>query len=115
MPRSLRFRLPAFLIAGMLLAGVLSTLIAVQLYQSYTRKQAWHDLQREAIGVAALYSQQAIQVMTSRGGRAPYFAGRNLTQATGDQIYYMGVPIFLNQFSGLAVLKPPPRTSRPRT
>jgi signal transduction histidine kinase len=106
--RSLRFRLPAFLIAGMLLAGVLSTIVAVQLYQSYTRKQAWHDLRREAVGVSDLYADQAKKVMSSRGGESPYFAGKNLSAATGDRIYYMGLPIFLNQFSGLTELNPAP-------
>jgi signal transduction histidine kinase len=108
MLRSLRFRLPAFLIAGMLLAGVLSTVIAVQLYQSYTRKQAWRDLRREANGVVALYTQQAIVVIGRPGAKAPSFAANSLIEATGDQIYYMGLSIFPGQLSGLTKLSPAP-------
>ncbi|MGZ4384082.1 MAG: ATP-binding protein [Gaiellaceae bacterium] len=108
MPRSLRFRLPALLIAGMLLAGVLSTIVAVQLYQSYTRKQAWHDLQREATGVAALYIDQAKQYFANRSAVPSNFAARNLTAATGDQIYFMGLPIIPGQLKGLKKMNPPP-------
>ena len=45
---SLRFRLPAFFLAGVALAGIVSTAIAVQLFQDHIRSQSLAELKREA-------------------------------------------------------------------
>jgi hypothetical protein len=42
--KSLRFRLPAFFLAGVALAGIVSTAIAVQLFQDHIRSQSLADL-----------------------------------------------------------------------
>jgi signal transduction histidine kinase len=57
--RSLRFRLPALFLLGILLAGIVATLIAVRFFQSYTRTHAASELRREAAGIVTLYEGQA--------------------------------------------------------
>src|SRR5579885_1422565 len=56
---SLRFRLPALFLLGIVLAGVVATLIAVRFFQSYTRTHAAVELRGESAGIAQLYRQQA--------------------------------------------------------
>ena len=53
---SLRVRLPLVFLAGIALAGVVTTVIAIQLFQSFAHDQALSSLNREATGVAALYT-----------------------------------------------------------
>ena len=100
---SLRFRLPALFLIGIVLAGLVSTAIAVRLFQGYTRTRAVGDLRREALGLAGLYEDQAIKVI-DQGKPAPSFARAKLQQATGDQIWYVGVSLFPGQRSGLNLL-----------
>jgi signal transduction histidine kinase len=57
--KSLRFRLPALFLLGIVLAGVVSTLIAVRFFQSYTRSHAAAELRRESAGIVQLYEGQA--------------------------------------------------------
>jgi signal transduction histidine kinase len=57
--RSLRFRLPALFLLGIVLAGVVATLIAVRFFQSYTRTHAAAELRRESAGIVHLYELQA--------------------------------------------------------
>ena len=57
--RSLRFRLPALFLVGIVLAGLISTLIAVKLFQDYARDRKLSELQREATGLAQLYADRA--------------------------------------------------------
>jgi signal transduction histidine kinase len=57
--RSLRFRLPALFLLGIVLAGVVATLIAVRFFQSYTRTHAASELQAESAGIVRLYQGQA--------------------------------------------------------
>ena len=59
MLRSLRFRLPALFLLGIVLAGVVATLIAVRFFQSYTRTHAASELRAESAGIVQLYQQQA--------------------------------------------------------
>ena len=59
MLRSLRFRLPALFLLGIVLAGVVATLIAVRFFQSYTRTHAADELRRESAGIVQLYKNQA--------------------------------------------------------
>jgi signal transduction histidine kinase len=57
--RSLRFRLPALFLLGIVLAGVVATLIAVRFFQSYTRTHAAGELRAESAGIVQLYERQA--------------------------------------------------------
>jgi signal transduction histidine kinase len=57
--RSLRFRLPALFLLGIVLAGVVATLIAVRFFQSYTRSHAASELRAESVGIVQLYERQA--------------------------------------------------------
>jgi signal transduction histidine kinase len=59
MLRSLRFRLPALFLLGIVLAAVVATLIAVRFFQSYTRTRAAHELRAESAGIVQLYARQA--------------------------------------------------------
>ena len=66
--RSLRFRLPALFLVGIVLAGLISTLIAVKLFQDYARGRKFSELSREATGLAQLYADRAgHQVFSSNG------------------------------------------------
>jgi signal transduction histidine kinase len=56
---SLRFRLPALFLLGIVLAAVVATLIAVRFFQSYTRTHAAAELRGESAGIVKLYQQKA--------------------------------------------------------
>jgi signal transduction histidine kinase len=57
--RSLRFRLPALFLLGIVLAGVVATLIAVRFFQSNIRAHAATELRADAVGIVGLYEQRA--------------------------------------------------------
>jgi signal transduction histidine kinase len=80
--RTLRFRLPALFLAGVIAAGLVSAAIAFQLLESYTLSRARADLRREAAGVTKLYEAQA----SSSNDPVP---APQLEEATGDRIYYV--------------------------
>jgi two-component system OmpR family sensor kinase len=101
--QSLRFRLPALMLAGMALAGIITTGIAVKLYQVYTHNQSVSELRKEADGLTRLYAEQA-QRANDEGKAAPDFAAAQLESATGDLLFYVGLPIFPGQKSGLRQL-----------
>jgi len=82
--RSLRFRLPALFLAGIVLAGLVASLIAIRLFQDYTRDRSLNQLRREAVGLAQLYADRA--------GDIPISAAA-LERATGDALYYVGLEI----------------------
>ena len=98
--RSLRFRLPALFLAGFLLAGVVSALIAVRLFQDHAREQTLKELRTQAAGLADLYAAAALENV-DEGQRSPRFAARRIERATGTRLYYAGVEIFPGQISGL--------------
>ena len=90
---SLRVRLPLLFLAGIVLASVVTTLIAIQLFRDFARHQTLHDLRREAGGIAQLYSSAvaadfAAQARAVAAGAD--FARAELEQATGDKIYFDG-------------------------
>jgi signal transduction histidine kinase len=93
---SLRFRLPAFFLAGLVLAGLVSSLIAVRLFQDYTRDRALEELRREATGLAKLLGEDA--------GDIP-FATNNLEEATGDRLFYVGLDPYPGQEHDLEPLR----------
>ena len=78
--RSLRFRLPAFFLAGVVVAGLVATALAVKLFQDYTRDRTYSVLRRESLGLARLYGERAGQ---------PAFSSRHLEEATGDRLCYV--------------------------
>jgi signal transduction histidine kinase len=80
---SLRFRLPALFLLGILLAGLVASLISIRFFQSYTRARAIDELRSESVGIVQLYAQQA--------GRetVPY---KGLVHALGgDRIFWVPV------------------------
>ena len=94
--RSLRFRLPAFFLAGIALTGLVATAIAFKLFEDYTRERTITDLRREAAAVAALYSKQAQQAI-NEDLRTPTFQARELERASGNKLYIVGTPIFVRE------------------
>ena len=103
MPGSLRSRLPILFLVGILLAGVVAALIALRLFQSYSRDQSLSELRREAAGIAQLYAESALRAADERAD-APDFAASKLEAATGDRIFYVGATLFPGQESGLTRL-----------
>jgi hypothetical protein len=108
--RSLRFRLPALFLVAILLAGVISTVIAVGLFRDYARDRALSELRREADGLARLYAEQALRAIDEERP-PPTFARRELERMSGNRLYYVGGPIFLE---GPAVLPELPQREVPQ-
>jgi signal transduction histidine kinase len=111
MLRSLRFRLPALFLAGIVIAGFVSVAIAFQLLQSYSRSQSLKELRKEAAGLNTLLSQQATAVI-DKGSAAPAIEPPQLEKATGDRIYYFGIPPFPGEGDGRAGLRLLPADAR---
>jgi two-component system sensor histidine kinase BaeS len=101
--KSLRFRLPALFLAGIALSGLVTSLIALRLFQDYTRNQTLKELRQEARGLADLYGESAVRA-TDEEKAAPAFAAEKLEAATGDRLYYVGAPIFPGEDAGLTRL-----------
>ena len=95
--RSLRFRLPLFFLAGIALAGLVATAVALRLFQDYAREQSLSELNREAVGIADLFLREVAQ------GARP-LAPEALERATGDRIYYIGAPLFPGEETGFREL-----------
>ena len=66
---SLRFRLPALFLLGIVLAGIFAALISLRLFQTYTHDQSVQELKREAAGLSRLYADQ-LQVLEKNCGAA---------------------------------------------
>jgi signal transduction histidine kinase len=105
---SLRVRLPLVFLAGIVLAGVITTVIAIRLFQSFAQDQTRTSLTREGSGIAELY-QNAINASYGTSDKSgqpndrkpPTFAAKNLEKATGDKIYFVGPNPFPGQSTGL--------------
>jgi signal transduction histidine kinase len=81
---SLRFRLPALFLLGIVLAGLVATLISIRFFQGYTRTRAIAELRSESVGIVRLYAREA-------GAQAvPYH--RLVGAIGGDRIFF--VPAF---------------------
>ena len=102
--RSLRFRLPALFLGGVLVAALVAAVLAVRLFQDYAEERTFDELRRQATGLAELYEQQA-RASIDEGRDAPRFAAPLLERSTGSRIYYAGVEIFPGQISGLRRLE----------
>jgi len=90
---SLRFRLPALFLVGIVVSGVIAAAVALALFQNYAHKQLLVKLRREANGLTALYEKQAIAA-NDTGARTLRFAPQQLERATGDKIFYVGGDAF---------------------
>jgi signal transduction histidine kinase len=97
---SLRFRLPALFLAGIALTGLVSTAIAFGLFRNYTQDQARRELRREAAGLTQLYAEQAVKAQ-EKNNPPPFFAAKKLERASGNRLFYVGLPFFSGQESGL--------------
>src|SRR6476659_3141706 len=97
---SLRVRLPALFLLGIVLTGVLAALISLRLFQTYTRSQSIQELQRESSGLSQLYADAALRA-ADEGSGAIDFAASKLELATGDRIFYVGASLFPGEDSGL--------------
>src|SRR5438034_9261438 len=100
---SLRFRLPAVFLVGIILSGIVAALIALRLFQSYTRAQSFSELRREASGLAQLYAESALR-SADTGEQAPTFAASNPDLATGHRLLSVGASVFHDQSPGLQKL-----------
>ncbi|MDP9286423.1 MAG: HAMP domain-containing histidine kinase [Actinomycetota bacterium] len=101
---SLRVRLPLVFLAGILIAGAITTAISVRLFQQFAHDQALSKLSREAYGIARLYSAAIPDSYgNKKDKRAPStFAAESLERATGDRIYFVGPRrLFPGQITGL--------------
>src|SRR4051794_39028735 len=113
---SLRVRLPLVFLTGILLAGLVTTLIAVRLFRDFAHDQALTKLSREANGIASLYASAVPKSYAAKSGkkssdqRAPAaFTAKSLQLATGEKLFFMGPhSLFPGQepISGLKRLPP---------
>jgi len=101
---SLRVRLPLLFLAGILLSSLVTTTIAIRLFQDFAHDQTVTELRREAKGIASLYSNAVQATFSNKSRQAPTFAADDLERATGDRIYYAGVPLFPGEKSGVRTL-----------
>ncbi len=103
---SLRFRLPALFLAGIALSGLVTSLIALRLFQDYTRNETLVELRQEARGLANLYAEWAVLAI-DEDKAAPTFAASKLEAATGDELFEVVLAgPFLSEDSGLTRLTP---------
>jgi two-component system OmpR family sensor kinase len=89
---SLRIRLPLLFLAGIVLAGLVTTVIAVTLFRNFAHDQTVTELRNEAAGISQLYGNAVKESFDQSNGsdnrKAPTFARKNLEKATGDLIYF---------------------------
>src|SRR3954468_24903742 len=78
---SLRFKVPAIFLAGVVVAGLVATALAVRLFQPYTVDRTKEQLRREARGIVALYGQLA--------GINEFPPNKTVESATGDLVFYV--------------------------
>src|SRR5947209_3542963 len=98
---SLRFRLPALFLLGIVLAGIVATAVSVRFFQDYTRARAIDELGSESVGIVRLYATQAGRQAVPRDDLQGAIGG--------DRIYYVPVVPGAELFVGaLPQLSPPP-------
>jgi len=93
--RSLRFKVPALFLAAIVLAGLVSTAVAVSVSRSYAqstlRKETFKQLGSEARGITQIYANSSKKL-----GCPP--PSRELELASGDQVFYIprakGIDVF---------------------
>jgi signal transduction histidine kinase len=98
---SLRFRLPALFLLGIVLAGIVATAVSIRFFQNYTKARAIDELRSESVGIVQLYATQA--------GRQTVPRGELQVAIGGDRIFYAPVVPGAELFVGkLPVLSPSP-------
>jgi signal transduction histidine kinase len=98
---SLRFRLPALFLLGIVVSGLIASVVALRLFQGYVLNRSKADLRREAVGLTEVFAQQAITANDT--GALPRIA-RQLERATGDRLFYVGVSPVPGKNVGLELL-----------
>src|SRR5919199_3401896 len=99
MLRSLRFRLPALFLAGVVAAGLVAAALAFQLLQSYVENRARAEVRREVTGLTDLFAYQATH------SNAP-LPGKTLERATADYLF------FVPRARGISIGSAPPSLPR---
>jgi signal transduction histidine kinase len=94
---SLRFRLPALFLAGIVLSGLVAAALAFRLFDSYTHDQALRELKREATGITRFYTEYEGEFDFKR---------THLEHATGDRIFWVPVAQGLLQLPELNIHLP---------
>jgi signal transduction histidine kinase len=98
---SLRIRLPALFLLGVILAGILASAISIRFFQSYTRSRAISELRSESVGITQLYAKSA--------GASEVPVTSLQAAIGGDQIFLVPIAPGVELFTGnLPTL--PPRT-----
>jgi len=98
---SLRFRLPALFLLGIVVSGLIASVVALRLFQGYVLNRSKADLRREAVGLTEVFAQQAITANDT--GALPRIA-RQRERATGDRLFYVGVSPVPGKNVGLELL-----------
>jgi signal transduction histidine kinase len=83
--RSLRFRLPALFLAGIVLAGLVAAAISLRLFQSYARDQTFRELRSQSAALTQLIAQ-SVNADPLRGEAVPF---RKLEQGTRIKIFFV--------------------------
>ena len=99
MLRSLRFRLPALFLLGVVLSGLVATLIAIRFFQDYTHTRAVAELRAESVGIVRLYASQA--------GAQEVPVGNLQAAIGGDHIFYVPIATGVQLFTGSLPTLPP--------
>ena len=94
MLRSLRFRLPALFLLGVVVAGLVSAAIALRLFRQYAHDRAREQRVQRA-GSAKRAGLDAAVRATRRGSSCS--RATRLERATGDKIFYVGLDLFPGQ------------------
>jgi two-component system OmpR family sensor kinase len=102
--RSLRFRLPALFLGGVVTAALVAAAIAFQLLESYTLSRARSEVRREAIGLVQLYAFQASHTNAD-------LPKATVQRATGDHIFFVPRSPGLDLFPGSTELERLPSSS----
>ena len=105
---SLRFRLPALFLLGIVVSGLVAAVVALRLFQGYVLSRSKADLRREAIGLTEVFAKQAITLNDT--GVLPRIS-RQLERATGDRLFYVGVSPFPDKSRASVGLERLPQTT----
>jgi signal transduction histidine kinase len=89
---SLRFRLPALFLLGVVLSGLVASLIAIRFFQSYEHSRAVGELRSESVGIVQLEASQA-------GARDVPISSLEAAIG-GDRIFYVPIVRGAQLFTG---------------
>jgi two-component system sensor histidine kinase BaeS len=91
--------LPALFLAGVLVSGLVATVVSIELFQKYTRDRAYADMRRESLGLVKIYALNVnLNIVPSR----------QLEEAVGDRVFHIprvpGFSLFLGKKTHLREL-----------